>query len=228
MSSSSAARAAAPTEEAVQGTCAAYDRNASAYAAATEGFEGYPGLLAAISSFAAEVPARLPVLDLGCGGGRDARLLAGRGLRVVAADISAAMLTHARDRAESRLRPSVGYVRLNMLDLPFPDMRFGGVWACGSVLHLPSQDIPRALSNMWRTLAPGGKVALSMRAGNGEGWRAGGTLPGRRWFTFLDPSAFAAGLARAGFCDVEIQLVGRRDWFIALGRRPSSSCPDPS
>ncbi|HEU5157495.1 MAG TPA: class I SAM-dependent methyltransferase [Streptosporangiaceae bacterium] len=216
------------TVAAVEGTRAAYERNAAAYADATKGFEGYPGLRAALAGFADEVVAGSPVLDIGCGGGRDARLLAGRGRRVVACDISASMLTCARDHTAAPLRPLIGYVRLNMLDLPFADMSFGGVWACASLLHLPSQDIPRALSDIRRTLVPGGRVALSMRAGEGEGWRDGGTLPGRRWFTFVDPPGFAAELTRLGFCDVEIQFAGRRDWFIALGRRPSSSCPDPS
>jgi SAM-dependent methyltransferase len=216
------------TPDAVAETCAAYEREAPAYARATAGYDDYPGLGAAIESFADEVPSRLPVLDIGCGGGRDSRLLAGRGMRVVAADVSMAMLTQARARAESRPHRRIGYVRLNMLDLPFPDTRFGGVWACASVLHLPSRDIPRALCNIWRTLVPGGSVALSMRAGEGEGWRSGGTLPGRRWFTFVDPAGFATELAQVGFRDVEIQFVGRRDWFIALGRRPQSNCPDPS
>jgi SAM-dependent methyltransferase len=228
MSSLSAARAVVDTADAVAGTCSAYERNAAVYAQATEGFEGYPGLRAAILRFADELPARLPVLDLGCGGGRDTRLLADRGMRVVAGDISTAMVTHAKNSTASQLRPRIGYVRLNMLDLPFGDARFGGVWACGSILHLPSRDIPHALSNIWRTLVPGGKVALSMRAGESEGWRAGGSLPGRRWFTFVDPPGFAAELARLGFSDIEMRLVGRQGWFIALGRRPSSSYRDPS
>jgi SAM-dependent methyltransferase len=224
----SAAQTAVDTVAAVAGTCSAYERNASVYAHATEGFEGYPGLRAALLRFADEVPAQLPVLDLGCGGGRDTRLLAGRGMRVVAGDISAAMVTHAKNHTEIRLHPHIGYLRLNMLDLPFGAARFGGVWACGSLLHLPSQDIPRALSHIWRTLVPGGVVALSMREGEREGWRVGGSLPGRRWFTFVDPPGFAAELARLGFRDIETQPVGRQGWFIAQGRRPSSSYRDPS
>lgn len=219
MSDSIDVRGVVPTADIVRETCAAYERGAVGYAEATQNFAAYPGLREALLGFAGGVPGRLPVLDLGCGGGRDARLMAGRGRRVVAADISLAMLTCAWHRTDASTRPNVRFVRANMLGLPFDDARFGGVWACGSILHLPAHDIPVALAEIRRTLVPAGVAALSMRAGAGEGWRDGGTLPGRRWFTFVDPQTFAGELERAGFRNVEIEFVGRRDWFIAVGVR---------
>ncbi len=70
-----------------------------------------------------------------------------------------------------------------------------------------------------RTLVPGGTAAISMRAGEHEGWREGGTLRGRRWFTLVDPDGFAATMAAAGFRDVGIAFAGRDHWFVATGRR---------
>ncbi|MDX1383109.1 MAG: class I SAM-dependent methyltransferase [Thermoanaerobaculia bacterium] len=55
------------------------------------------------------------VLELGCGTGEDAIWLAQRGLRVTATDASAAMLEHARSKAEAR---AVGdAIRFEHLDL---------------------------------------------------------------------------------------------------------------
>src|SRR6266545_5282647 len=107
MSRLSGPRAGVETAEAVGQTCAAYERAASAYAEATKHFADYPGLRAAILSFADALPAHLPILDVGCGGGRDARLLAGRRKRVVAGDISPAMLTYARRLTDEGLYPDI-------------------------------------------------------------------------------------------------------------------------
>ena len=214
------AHLAASTSEAVRLTCAAYEEAVETYVQATKDFRGYPGLRDALLDFAKTMPPYLPVLDIGCGGGRDARLLNSQGRRVVAGDISKAMLSCARRQtADHPSLTRLAYTQFNVLDLPFISAQFGGIWASGSLLHLPSEDLPRALSEILRTLAPGGVAAISMRAGKGEGWRDGGTLPGRRWFTLVDPQEFMAGMTRLGFNDVAVSLVGRPGWFIAYGRR---------
>jgi SAM-dependent methyltransferase len=204
------------TSDAVLITCRSYDESAASYAEATRRFALYPGLREAALRFEGSVPAGLMVLDLGCGGGRDTRLFAGLGRRVVAADLSMAMLRHARQRSQPD-DGTVGHVRLDAVELPFPRDVFGGVWACGSLLHVPSGDLPRALSEMARILVPGGRAAMSMRAGEGEGWREGGGLPGPRWFTMVTMEGFAADMRRAGFQDVLIRETGRPGWFIAAG-----------
>jgi hypothetical protein len=93
------------------------------------------------------------------------------------------------------------------------------VGASGSRLHLPAVRLERALAEVHRVLAPRGIAAISMRIGEGEGWRKGGSLDGRRWFTFVSPDAFASCLEAAGFADVRIRFVGRAGWFIAVGAR---------
>ncbi|MBC6456628.1 class I SAM-dependent methyltransferase [Actinomadura sp. HBU206391] len=192
---------------------------AGEYADATDEYGNFPGLRDEVLTFEKMLPLGLPVLDLGCGGGRDSRLLADLGRQTVAADFGMSMLQCARSRSSSQAR-DLHFVRLDLLELPFPADRFGGVWASGSLLHLPSAAITRALSEIFRTLAPGGGVAaISMRAGAGEGWRVGGTLAGRRWFTLVDPGDFASQMKRVGFRRVRIRDTGRKDWFVAIGQK---------
>jgi SAM-dependent methyltransferase len=208
----------ADSKEITLATCATYDAMADVYADATENYAKFPGLRNEVLAFAETLPPRLPVLDLGCGGGRDSRLLAELGRRVVAVDFGMSMLRCAQSRSSGHAR-DLRFVRLDILELPFANDRFAGVWASGSLLHLPSAEVDRALSEIFRTLAPDGAAAISMRAGTGEGWRLGGTLAGRRWFTLVDPDDFASRMRQVGFRRVRIQEVGRQDWFVALGTK---------
>lgn len=197
-------------------TCRAYAGAAHEYAMATYGYERYPGLEAEVVSFHESIPDDLPALDLGCGGGRDSRRLASSGRKVIAGDICAPMLRCARELSAD-YGDVIDYVQLDMRALPFAAGTLGGVWVSGSMLHLPSADIPQALSEILRALAPGCPAAISMRGGEIEGWREGGSLPGRRWFSRVTPDGFAATMTSVGFAGVRVHFAGRQNWFVALG-----------
>ncbi|MFG2249789.1 class I SAM-dependent methyltransferase [Spirillospora sp. NPDC048823] len=199
-------------------TCGCYDANANSYGEASEDYDRFPGLRTEVIEFARQAPHPMPVLDLGCGGGRDTRLLASLGRTVIAGDYAPAMLEWARSRSREEGR-TLGYLRLNALTLPLRDESVAGVWASGSLLHIPSAGLERALAEVHRVLVPSGIAAISMRVGDGEGWKEGGSLDGPRWFTFVDPDAFADRLEAAGFTDVRIRFAGRAGWFIAVGTR---------
>ncbi|MFC0039131.1 class I SAM-dependent methyltransferase [Actinomadura rayongensis] len=199
-------------------TCAVYDNAAEAYGESSEDYARFPGLRDEVADFAQRAPAGLPVLDLGCGGGRDSRLLAALGRTVVAGDYAAGMLAWARDRSAGAGR-APRFVRMNALALPLRDASIAGTWASASLLHLPLARMDEALAEIHRVTVPGGITAISMRDGAGEGWREGGSLAGTRWFTFVEPDAFAGRLAAAGFTGVRIRRAGRSGWFVALGAR---------
>ena len=197
----------------VRATRELYDRQATEYARATDDFARFPGLRDELDRFIERADTSRPLLDLGCGAGRDAAYLAGRGCTVVAADLSHRMLCLTRERWAGL--PSGWPVQLSMLDLPFGPNVFGGVWACASLLHVPRDGVCRALAEVFRVLARSGAVAIGMKAGCGEGWHAGTSLAAQRWFTFVDPEAFAADLRTAGFVRVTCTFSGRRNWLVA-------------
>jgi SAM-dependent methyltransferase len=206
-------------EAAIRITAQTYQEKAEEYATTTADYASYPGLEDEVLSFANMTPVRTPLLDLGCGAGRDTRRLMALGREVIAGDICMPMLRCARQRALEDGTEEGPYLAFNALRLPFRASTIGGVWAAGSLLHLPVSVIPVALSEILRVLMPGGMAAISMQAGAGEGWRDGGTLKGQRWFTFVQPDNFSAGMSHLGFDDVRIHHTGRRNWFIAFGRK---------
>jgi demethylmenaquinone methyltransferase/2-methoxy-6-polyprenyl-1,4-benzoquinol methylase len=97
------------------------------------------------------------VLDIGCGTGDLARLVARRypSSRVIGADFTAPMLANARRRGLRAAEGSrVSLARATALRLPFADASFDLV--TNAFLARNLSDLPRALAEMRRVLRPGG------------------------------------------------------------------------
>ena len=92
----------------------------------------------------AGVGGRRLVLDVPCGTGILGAFLAGRGLRVVGADISPAMLDVARGRNHA-----LGHVRADLEAPPYRQGTFDAVVCARFLMHLPAESRPGVL----RTLA---------------------------------------------------------------------------
>jgi 2-polyprenyl-6-hydroxyphenyl methylase/3-demethylubiquinone-9 3-methyltransferase len=93
------------------------------------------------------------VLDLGCGKGRFARILAARGARVIGLDVSAAMLAAAGGAGLDRVQGSARR-------LPFPAATFDAAIAVEVFEHLESQAIDDSCDELRRVLRPGGQFVL--------------------------------------------------------------------
>ncbi|MFI1654533.1 GNAT family N-acetyltransferase [Streptomyces sp. NPDC020472] len=106
------------------------------------------------------LPERPRVLDLGCGPGRSALLLAAEaGAEVTAVDTHEPFLAELRETAAARgLDGAIRTLNADMRALPFPDGSFDLVWAESSVFVL---GFDRALTEWRRLLAPGGTLVLT-------------------------------------------------------------------
>ena len=93
------------------------------------------------------------VLEVGCGAGDLAALLAGRADRVDAVDRSPAMVAAARARVPANVR----VVEADVLDLPLPDGEYDAVVGTSVLHHLPLEEALRVLA---AALRPGGVLAM--------------------------------------------------------------------
>jgi ubiquinone/menaquinone biosynthesis C-methylase UbiE len=123
------------------------------------------------------------VLDAGCGKGRFARIVQERnpGANVVALDLAVSMLKAAP--------PTLNRVSASMLDLPFADATFAGAYATESLEH--AVDIERAVAELCRVVAPGGRIAIIDK--NAAHW---GRLKTPQWEKWFHPGELLTLLAK--------------------------------
>lgn len=93
------------------------------------------------------------VLEVGCGGGALLAFLESRGFSAVGVDISDEAV-----RLAARAAPRSRVVRADASELPFEDASFERLVSHHLVEHLP--DLPAALVEWKRVLAPGGRMAI--------------------------------------------------------------------
>jgi SAM-dependent methyltransferase len=163
------------------------------------------------------------VLDVACGPGNFTRGFAratGGGL-VVGLDASKTMLTVAVRKTES---PNLAYVRGDACSLPFRDGSFDAI-CCFAALYL-IQEPMRALDEIVRVLAPGGRVALLSSCNRGP-LPAGATNPVVQTMTGVRIFArdeLTQALRDRGLASIEQQVVGLAQFVsarkLAAGPRP--------
>lgn len=113
------------------------------------------------------------VLDVGCGKGRFARVLAERHPRAG---------IYGLDLAESMLKfapPAIRVCAGSMTELPFADGAFDAAYATESLEH--AVDIERAVAEICRVVKPGGRIVVIDK--NAAQWGRLETPEWEKWFT---------------------------------------------
>jgi SAM-dependent methyltransferase len=154
------------------------------------------------------------VLDLCCGQGNVAEVLAARGCKVTGADFSPAMIEFARRRL-----PNALFIEADAQDLPFRDAEFDVVVSNVGVCHVPDQQ--RALAEARRVLRRGGRFGMTVwcgpdispshemvyRAIKTHGAAGITAPPGPDFHQFADRKIANDLLSNAGFSDIKMSIV---------------------
>src|SRR5437773_2362600 len=88
-------------------------------------------------------------LDVGCGEGNNTRLVAARGARLAAIDISATFIRHAREM-EVREARGISHARASAVELPFASGSFDFAMATMSFMDMPEHE--KVVAEAWRVL----------------------------------------------------------------------------
>jgi SAM-dependent methyltransferase len=186
-----------------------YSQNASEYFEQTVDID----MQECWDSFTKLLPEGGSILDLGCGSGRDSAYFISCGFDVTAMDASEEMCSLA----------SI-HIGQDVLQLSFDEMDFNevfdGIWACASLLHVPSDKIENILGKVVNSLKINGVLYMSFHYGDFEGKRKG------RYYTDYRTKDLKELISR--FEDLELIEVQKCEdtrqnsntvWIYALVRR---------
>jgi ubiquinone/menaquinone biosynthesis C-methylase UbiE len=172
---------------------------------------------------AAYVRRGIRVLDVACGPGYVTAAAAARGAKVTGLDFSSEMVHEARQRY-----PGMEFIEGDAEDLILPDASFDAVVFNFGMLHFARPE--RAVSNAYRVLRPGGRVAFTVWAAPDRAIGFGIVLAaiqkygdltvpipaGPPFFRFSDPEESKKFLFEAGFQNPAVTEVSQR-WKLAAG-----------
>ena len=112
----------------------------------------------------------------------------------------------------------------DFLSLDLPDQRVDGIFANASLFHVPSQELPRVLGELWHCLKPGGVLFSSNPHGpNREGWS------GDRYCCHLDLPTYQRIMSDAQFVELEhyYRPAGKprhlQPWLASVWRKPAQT-----
>ena len=126
------------------------------------------------------------ILELGCGGGRDAEYMISKGFVVEPTDGVPEIAT----QAEARLGRSVQVMQFHELTA---EGQYDAVVASASLLHVPRVGLTEILGRIWRALKPGAWHVASFKGGGIEGRDGFG-----RYFNYLSRAELEGYYVAAG------------------------------
>lgn len=113
-----------------------------------------------LERFMLSLPQKAKVLDVGCGPGTFSKYLFEKGLKVQGIDLSSAMLRIAKKKI-----PQITFHLMDMRKLCFKRESFDGMLAAYSLIHIPSEDIPKTMLGFYKILRPGGVILIIAQKG---------------------------------------------------------------
>ena len=134
-----------------------YDEHAADYVRATVDVN----METLYEPFLSRIPKGGRILDAGCGSGRDSRAFLDRGYSVVSIDASKMMVD-----ATTQLTDQQAHL-MAFQEISFSD-EFDGIWACASLLHVPSIELTDVFGKLVSALRSSGVAYASFKEGHGE------------------------------------------------------------
>jgi SAM-dependent methyltransferase len=195
-------------------TLAHYNERADAFWEGTRDHDVSQNIAALLQHI--EAPPPFAILDFGCGPGRDLKTFKELGHSATGLEGAARLAEMARAYSGCEV------LQQSFLELDLPPGHFDGVFANAALFHVPSQELPRVLAELGKTLKPGGVLFSSNPRGDGqEGWYGG------RYGAFHELQAWRGYMSAAGFVELTHYYrpaglaPAQQPWLASVWRKPA-------
>jgi SAM-dependent methyltransferase len=131
------------------------------------------------------------ILDFGCGPGRDLKIFRDLGHEAIGLEGAERFVELARSYSGCEVWHQ------DFLKLALPLEFFDGIFANAALFHVPSQELPRVLREIWAALkAEGVLFSSNPRGENEEGWN------GQRYGCYYNLETWRELVTAAGFVEI--------------------------
>jgi SAM-dependent methyltransferase len=159
------------------------------------------------------------ILEIGSGGGRDARELERRGLSVRCTDVAQGFvdLLRADGFQADRLDPLTD----ELADPQRPGTPYDGVWSCACLFHVVRDDLGTVLTRLAEVTRSGGRIHASFKEGDGVVQSVSGTpdAPQSYTDTLWREGDLRTQFAAAGWVVDEVSSHGDKPWLAVRAYR---------
>lgn len=146
------------------------------------------------SFFEKHLKEKSTILDIGFGSGRDSLHFKSKGYGVYSIDPEESFVAHAKEIGLQNV------YQLKAEEIEFAGV-FDGIWACASLLHVPSKDLKGVFKKCSTALKENGIMYVSFKQGDFEGERDG------RFYLDLTESKLKNLLEDTGLVIREIKIT---------------------
>lgn len=166
-----------------------YEAQAKSFRDGTWDHDVSQNIAAFLDNISGEVP--FEILDLGCGPGRDLKVFSDLGHQAIGLDGAPSFVEMAREFSGCQVWHQ------DFLSLKLPESKFDGIFANAVLFHVPSDTLPRVLSELRTSLKQGGVLFTSNPRGqNEEGWH------GERYGNYCDLEHWQSVMGAAAFTEI--------------------------
>jgi SAM-dependent methyltransferase len=158
------------------------------------------------------------ILDFGCGPGRDLKIFRDAGCEAIGLEGAERFVEFARQYSGCEVWHQ------DFLSLELPAEYFDGIFANAALFHVPSQELPRVLKELWATMKPSGVLFSSNpRGDNEEGWN------GERYGVYYNLERWRELVLAAGFVEITHYYRppglprAQQPWLASLWRKTTVS-----
>ena len=197
-------------------TVRSYDSIAAEYAAEAATMPEWVAI--EIDAFVTDLGGSGRVLEIGSGGGRDARELEKRGISVRRTDVSNGFVELLRERGfeADLLDPLTD----DLVDPHRPGIPYDGIWAGACLIHVAREDFGMVLGRLAEATRTGGRLHVSVREGDGEDVSTHGSAAAPRRYveTYWRASPLRSALTDAGWIVSEVRRCTGKpdDWWLSV------------
>ncbi len=148
-----------------------------------------------IDKFLEKLAPQSKILDVGSGPGQFTKYMLNKNFDVIGTDYSDEMLKIAE-----KMTPETKFYKRDMRDIGFENEYFDGLLIAYSLIHIPSEDIPRTLIGFNRILKPNGYLEIIAQSGEADRVIDEGFMPSEKmFFNFFTKERLSTFLQIAGF-----------------------------